>query len=305
MNKNFKNILNILFLGIFLILFFRYIKNNEEILLLLFGLKFYKVFILLLLNFINYLIKAQINVYLFSYENIKLHFHEALDLVTKSTAANLFGPVNIGSGYKMLYLKNKYNLNFTNYISINTAYSFYLNYLYLVILLILLAHNSFSNILKSQFIFILILLVLISLSFVFVYKFSRKFIYKNNKINSFLNNLFLGFKLIKRNKVTSLKLFTFSIILLTFSIYYFDRIMNTLQFDISIVSVISFLCISNIANLIKITPGNIGYLEVTLISLQELHNIQASLIILFGIVGRFISGLGLIFYFFISKVLKF
>lgn len=305
MKKNFKNTSSIFILGFFLFLLIQYIKNNEEILIPLFELKFFTVFFLLLLNFINYLIKAQINVYLFSFENIKLHFHESLDLVTKSTAANLFGPVNIGSGYKMMYLKNKYNLNFTNYISINTAYSFYLNYLYLLILLTLLAYKSFSNILNSQFILIFILLILCSLSLLLVYKFLRKFFFKKNKLNSFLNNLFLGFKLFKINKVTSLKLFLFSIILLTFSIYYFDAIMNILLFDISIISVISFLCISNIVNLIKITPGNIGYLEVALISLQELHNIQTSLIILFGIVGRVISGLGLTFYFLINKAFKF
>ena len=124
MNEKFKNILSIFTLGVFLYLLFQYIQDNEEVLLPLFDLKLISVFILLLLNFVNYLIKAQINIYLFSYENIKLQFHESLDLVTRSTAANLFGPVNVGSGYKMLYLKNKYNLNFTNYISINTAYSF-------------------------------------------------------------------------------------------------------------------------------------------------------------------------------------
>ena len=212
MNEKFKNILSIFTLGVFLYLLFQYIQDNEEVLLPLFDLKLISVFILLLLNFVNYLIKAQINIYLFSYENIKLQFHESLDLVTRSTAANLFGPVNVGSGYKMLYLKNKYNLNFTNYISINTAYSFYLNYLYLVILLTLLIHQSISNTFNNIVIFILILLILSSVLLIFIYKISRSMFFKYNLLNSFINNLLDGFKLFRIKKDATLKLLISSIL---------------------------------------------------------------------------------------------
>ena len=77
--------------------------------------------------------------------------------------------------------------------------------------------------------------------------------------------------------------------------------MSSVGFNISLYSLLVMHCLLSMVNLIKITPGNIGFLEVSLIFFQSLHGITTSEIIVFSVVLRIVSFVSLFLLFGIDK----
>ena len=243
-----------------------------------------------LISFINYAIKAKINVDIYSFSKIKLPVLESLRIISRSTAINLSGPANIGAGYKLHYLKKKYDLNIIENISINTAYAFYLNYFYIIIIFLITLSSNQTGFENSYYLNSFLISVIFAL-FIFLKIISSNKLekIKIKILKDTIEKLLLGFRYFKEDSENLRKLILSSLIYIAISIIYLQAVMSSVGFNISLYSLLVLHCLSSVVNLIKLTPGNIGFLEISLIFLQGLHGITTNQIIIFSVVSRIVS----------------
>lgn len=292
-------------LFVFLIFFYSYIKKNLEILSIFKSISINHFLILLTFSFLNYILKSYINIILYSFSKVKLSFIQAFRIIARSTALNMSVPGNLGTGYKLHFLNKYHKLNFVENISINTAYAFYLNYLYLVIILIC----NFFDILKiSKYklqvnVILIFLLLLITLIFKFAGSSKLKII--NSKfVKNIIFQILSGFRLFKENKIKTWNIIIISFLHLITTIIYYQFIFTIIGFNLNIGSIILFYCLSSFIGIVKLTPGNIGFLEFVLIVLENIHGLSIFQIISFSFVSRIISFLSLILFFIIDNFNK-
>lgn len=288
--KNLLNYKGTYLILIFLIAFYNYINNNLEILDNIRNFKTSLIFFLYFLSFINYLLKAKINVSLYNFLKINLDIFESLLLIIKSAAINLSSPVNLGTGYKFYYLKKNYNLDYFDNFSINTAYAIFLNFAYILFIALLLVFQSSFLIYIKLLITFLFIVIIFFLIFFFkkletLTSFKNKNSFWSNVIKRFIN----GFLIFKNEKHNSLRLFFDTLIYNGITFLYIKFIFYSFGLDVQIKSIILLHFLSSIINIVKLTPGNIGILEVFLIFFQGIHGVSTNEIILLSICSRILS----------------
>ncbi len=288
-----KKIINFLVLSVFLFFLIDFFYENKIYLEIFNKIKFQYILAFILLNLINYFLKTFINIYIFESINIKLSFSEAFNLSFKNTVGNLLGPLKAGSGYKLHYMFKNYDVSPTMYISTNTAYaaiSIFINFLILFLLTVFELNIIELSIFR-------IFLILISLSSIIVL--TINFLTKNiEKIKlNFLKNFTIGFLSLFINKILFFKLILLSLIftILNISILYF--VFSMYGFEITFVSTVLYSTLGSFTSLVKITPGNIGFYELIMISMSSFHGIQIGQILNSSIFIRTISYLTIILIF--------
>ena len=296
--KIFKtNLSNLLFI-FFIIVFSIFIFNNQDELIDLFNFNFLNLFLLSIFFLIIYLIKTKLNQYIYSTKNIDMSFNETLKLIINSTAGNLSTPFSLGTGYKFHYLKKTYGLTYTQNLNINIYYSLFTNLIFILIILI----TTFINYIYVDSIFInfiyLWLLVFLS-GIVILYASSKDYKFKYFKVlNSFsLNSLNLS-----RPKI--IRLFCLTILLISVNIVSHVYLFNLLNIQINNLQIISFVCISGLANIIKFTPGNFGINESLLIISNLYHGLVAVHVIMVSLIFRFFSWINILIFYIILNIQK-
>ncbi len=227
-----------------------------------------------------------------------MSFNETLKLIINSTAGNLSTPFSLGTGYKFHYLKKTYGLTYTQNLNINIYYSLFTNLIFILIILI----TTFINYIYVDSIFInfiyLWLLVFLS-GIVILYASSKDYKFKYFKVlNSFsLNSLNLsGPKIIR--------LFCLTILLISVNIVSHVYLFNLLNIQINNLQIISFVCISGLANIIKFTPGNFGINESLLIISNLYHGLVAVHVIMVSLIFRFFSWINILIFYIILNIQK-
>jgi len=302
MNK-YKNYVSYIFLTFFLFTIYSYLQENLEVFNKISTIKIFNIFIIFLVSFTIYLIKAKINVDIYSFSKIRLSIIEALRIISRSTAINLSGPANIGAGYKLHYLKKKYDLNIIENISINTAYAFYLNYFYIIIIFLITLSSNQTEFENSFYLNSFLISVIFALfTFLKIISSNKLEKIKIKNLKDTLEKLLLGFRYFNEDSENVRKLILSSFIYIVVSVIYLQAVMSSVGFNISIYSLLVFHCLSSGVNLIKLTPGNIGFLEISLIFLQGLHGITTNQIIIFSVVSRIVSFISLLLLFGIDKI---
>lgn len=288
-----KKIINFLVLSVFLFFLIDFFNENKIYLEIFNKIKFQYILVFILLNLINYFLKTFINIYIFESINIKLSFSEAFNLSFKNTVGNLLGPLKAGSGYKLHYMFKNYDVSPTMFISTNTAYaaiSIFINFLILFLLTVFELNIIELSIFQ-------IFLILISLSSIIVL--TINFLTKNiEKIKlNFLKNFTIGFLSLFINKILFFKLILLSLIftILNISILYF--VFSMYGFEITFVSTVLYSTLGSFTSLVKITPGNIGFYELIMISMSSFHGIQIGQILNSSIFTRTISYITIILIF--------
>ena len=292
-----KNLSNLLFI-FFIIVFSIFIFNNQDELIDLFNFNFLNLFLLSIFFLIIYLIKTKLNQYIYSTKNIDMSFNETLKLIINSTAGNLSTPFSLGTGYKFHYLKKTYGLTYTQNLNINIYYSLFTNLIFILIILI----TTFINYIYVDSIFInfiyLWLLVFLS-GIVILYASSKDYKFKYFKVlNSFsLNSLNLSSPKI-------IRLFCLTILLISVNIVSHVYLFNLLNIQINNLQIISFVCISGLANIIKFTPGNFGINESLLIISNLYHGLVAVHVIMVSLIFRFFSWINILIFYIILNIQK-
>ena len=247
------------------------------------------LFIIFLVFVIKHSLQGLINQILYSNIEIKIKLVDALFATIINSLGNIFGPLNLGLGLKFAYFKNKFKFKNSDFIKVSIDYAvFHLFYTIGIFLLVLiyLDRNQYSEYVNIfTFLFFGLFLVILS----------------SNKIVNFINDSglnpkikqifsIINFNSIKRNRLKLFisanfhYIFTFLTIYLTFN---FLNINNTF-FD-----AINFAVIGEISSFYRITPGNIGIIEIALIFFKDLLNLTTIQIILISITQRLLSLLSL------------
>lgn len=278
------------FLLIFLLVFYNYLKNNLEIINNFKNFNFSLIFFLYFFSFLNYFSKAKINISLYKFLKLNLGLYESLMLITKSTAINLSSPANLGAGYKFHYLKKNFNLDYFDNFSINTAYAIFLNFTYIIFSYLLIIFQSTWMLYIELLVTFLILLIIFILFFL-IKKLDlfSKIKNNNNYFSKFVTRFSSGFSIFKEEKQNTIKIFFDSLMYISVTTAYMYLIFSSFGFSIPIKSILLLHFLSSLIGIIKLTPGNIGFLEIVLIFFQGIHGISTNQIILFSICSRFLS----------------
>ena len=257
------------YISVLILIYFIY--ENIEFLDLFKTLNFIEIsFIVLLLTFRIYINSLQ-NLYLYKFINISLSKSESINLFLKSNIANSLAFMNLGGGYKALFLKKKFKLKFRNYLFLNTIFSGYKTLIYLFLFfLFLVLNNKINNNLYLLF-FLLPLVIYLILTLI-----------NPKKLNFWLLE-------IKKYKILFLKL-NINLFLLFFLIKFI--LFKYFQlFDLSklYIYIIVFFLVGFISVLINVTPGNIGFKEAVLIFTSGLHNVPQIEILTISLFSRFLE----------------
>ena len=261
-------ILSICYFGYFIIYNADQFKN-------LLNIKPQSIFAIFLLKFFNIFFLSGINLNILKNLNINLTNNESLVVTVKNTLGNLSSPFKLGSGYKLTFLKSKYDFKVKDYLFWTTLYGVINLYpLYLIFLIFSFIQSNEISLIHLYF-----------LIFIGVSLFSLPKILKNQKIKTFFNlkenfNFFSKTNyLIQLNNI--LFFLSTSLIVLIIIQSYDD--------NFSLFSSISYSFLSSFVNLINITPGNIGTKEGLIILFNQIHGIGFEIIIITSFIERFTS----------------
>lgn len=278
-----------LFVTLFIMgyLFYFLYKNKSYINFSDYKIKY--LFIIFLVFVIKNFIQGLINQILYTNINIKINLTDALFATIINSLGNIFGPLNLGLGLKFAYFKNRFKFKSSDFIKVSIDYAvFHLIYTVGIFLFVLiyLDKNQYSEIVYIfTFLFICLFLVIIL----------------SNKIVTFINNSGLNpkikkiFSLISFNSIKSnrLKLFITANIHYIFTFLAIYLTFNFLNIENNFFDAINYAVIGEISSFYRITPGNIGIIEIVLIFFKDLLSLTTIQIILISITQRLSSLLSL------------
>tara|TARA_B100000900_G_C20602168_1_gene726094 strand:+ start:2385 stop:3257 length:873 start_codon:yes stop_codon:yes gene_type:complete len=265
--------------------FIYFIQNNIELLKNIVNITIFEISLILILKILNTLFLSNININILKYLNIELPQLESINITVKNTLGNLTTPLKLGTGYKISYLKDNYEIKLTDFIFWNTIFSI-INLIPIVSVFIF-----FSLFIKAPFIFGY---ESFSIILFFTFLVSLFLISKSTVLNSKIEK-FRYFS--KRNFLIQISniLYFLSSCLIVFIIA--SNFTNELQFFSSV----SYNTLNSFVNLINLTPGNIGVKETVLVVFNEIHQLSFQVVIITSAIERLLT---LISLFFIQIILK-
>ena len=273
MNNKIYKFLRISILVTSIVYFCYFIYNNISILDNLKNFDIQAIALIILLKVINVKLLANINLYILKYLDIKLTNSESLDLTVKNTLGNLSSPLRLGSGYKLSYLKNRYNFKIKDFLIWHTFFGI-LNLFPLMLIFFMYAIYFDVDLIVNN---LILIFGVVALFITFLYLIENDVVKQRYSINfSFFskNNL-----MIQTNNV----LFFFSNSLIVFII------LESLTVKISFFSALAYSFLSSFVNLLNVTPGNIGVKEGLIILFNQVHKISYLSIIVTSFIERLAS----------------
>ena len=259
---------SLLYFGYFIFKNFEQFKNFSN-----FNIQ--TIAILLSLKFINIYLLSNLNIYILKNIGINLKNIESTKLTVRNTLGNLSSPLKLGSGYKLSYLKEKYDIKINEYLFITTFYSIFN---LIPIFLIFLIYSFLGN--QKTILNNLIIMFLIFFGLVFT-TFSIQKLPYFKKINTGLSKKLIS----KNNLIIQINNILF---FLSSSIIVYLIVINLSNID-SFYSSISYNFLGAFVNIVNLTPGNIGIKEGLIISFNNIHKIGFDLVIITSFVERFLS----------------
>ena len=273
MNNKIYKFLRLLILATSIVYFFYFIYKNISILDNIKNFDIQAIALIILLKVINVKLLANINLYILKYLDIKLTNSESLDLTVKNTLGNLSSPLRLGSGYKLSYLKNRYDFKIKDFLIWHTFFGI-LNLFPLMLIFFMYAIYFDVDLIVNN---LILIFGVVALFITFLYLIENDVVKQRYSINfSFFskNNL-----MIQTNNV----LFFFSNSLIVFII------LESLTVKISFFSALAYSFLSSFVNLLNVTPGNIGVKEGLIILFNQVHKISYLSIIVTSFIERLAS----------------
>lgn len=269
-----KNILSITLTITVLLLFGIYLYSNPQILIILKDISPLFLIIIMFLFLLLFLlegifIKVALNIF-----DKHIDLKESYYLSTVSRIGNYLLPMRAGAIFRATYLKNKYQFEYSKFLS--TLYAYYillflLNSI-LALLVLLFKYLSLSIFYPVITVFFIVLL----LGTLFVILFRKKIPTREGKGLKYINkgvkvfNKFLTSwdMIVKRKKLfLSLLLLTMGNILINGVIFYVEFL--SLKIDINILDIVLYTCLSGVSLLVSITPGSLGLREAIFLFTSE------------------------------------
>ncbi|MDX9738974.1 MAG: lysylphosphatidylglycerol synthase transmembrane domain-containing protein [Candidatus Dojkabacteria bacterium] len=269
-----KNILSITLTITVLLLFGIYLYSNPQILIILKDISPIFLLIIMALFLLLFLLEGIFIKVTLDIFDKHIDLKEAYYLSTVSRIGNYLLPMRAGAIFRATYLKNKYQFEYSKFLS--TLYAYYillflLNSI-LALLVLLFKYLSLSIFYPVITVFFIVLL----LGTLFVILFRKKIPTREGKGLKYINkgvkvfNKFLTSwdMIVKRKKLfLSLLLLTMGNILINGVIFYVEFL--SLKIDINILDIVLYTCLSGVSLLVSITPGSLGLREAIFLFTSE------------------------------------
>ena len=258
------------------------------------------IFLVIGLKFLNFLIFNELHLNIFHMHNLDIKKNENFTLTYKGYMGNFFGFGKTGTGYKALFLKNKFNFSylkiFSFYIFLQTLTLFFTSFICFLLL-------SFTSILetelKSTLLVVLLLIMAISLlsnyilNLISKLKVLKKIKYLNNVLESTeQNNTFLKNLTFKNPKFTKVLILQIFIQINLFLQIYLQA--KSLNIDINLLNNFVYNLISQISIFLSVTPNAIGIKEFILIISNNFIGLSSADVFNLAILDRLTDFLSLV-----------
>ncbi len=231
--------------------------------------------------------------------DLKKHFQ----ISTVSSFLNLIMPFKGGAGFRALYLKKIYNLNYSKFIA-----SLMGNYVIIFLTSSLLAIVVFAIIyFKYQQIHLPFFFLMIAIFLGNILAITKKFELKSeHKIAQRINRVSLGWQEIKQHPTTLKKLLINRALGTPLSILRIYLIAQGLGIDLNLLKATFLSTLGAISSLINITPGGLGITEALYGLSAETLSITVSAGVAIALISRIVNILSLIIIgpFFQANLLK-
>lgn len=206
---------------------------------------------------------------------VKVNFYEYLIENNLANLINLTSPLKIGAGKKLLFLKEKFNMKTADYFAIFTTLNIHLAVVFFTIFFYGLIY---INLISFQLIYLYLFSLLCALYIVNKFKKSKifKFIILENYLSWKNQKMFWVYTFWI---LVSVSLGISQTYFLILSIFEFENLVGSLFINSA----------SFFANIVQLSPGNIGFLELIFLSLDEIINLSASQIIIYSSLNRVAS----------------
>lgn len=206
---------------------------------------------------------------------VKVNFYEYLIENNLANLINITSPLKVGAGKKLLFLKENFNVKTVEYFAIFTTLNIHLAVIFFTIFFFGLLY---INLINFQLIYIYLVSLLIILYIINKFKKSR--IFKLLIIENYLSwknqKIFWSYTFWILVSISFGILQTYFLIL---AIFQFENLIGSLFINSA----------TFFANIIQLSPGNIGFLELIYFSLDKIINLNSIQIIIYSSIIRVTS----------------
>jgi len=299
--------LNLLFYTLIVFGLFTFVINSGlDIELKIYN--YYYFIAAIFLKIINFFIFNQVHYHIFNIFSLKIGISENFDLTYKGYIGNFFGFGKSGTGYKAIFLKNKYQFSYIKFLSfyillqtvtiISTAF---------FCLLILFLSSDYQINENTNLILVLISIIIFSIASNLIYKiftnirFLSKNKYLQNLVHTYEEIALISDKFSFKDK-NFIKVIFYQIFIQLNLFAQILMLSQSLNIDLKILSNFVYNIISQLSTFVSITPNSIGLKEFILVISDQFIGLTNSQILNIAILDRlsdFISlaVFSLIFYF--------
>ncbi len=260
------------------------------------------IFLVIGLKFLNFLIFNQLHLNIFHMHKLDIKKKENLTLTYKGYMGNFFGFGKTGTGYKALFLKNKFNFSYVKFVSfyifLQTLTLFFTS---LICFSLLFFTNISETELKSTLLLVLIFIMAISLlsnyilNLISKLKVLKKIKYLNNILeNNEQNNIFLKNLTFKNPKFVKVLILQIFIQVNLFLQIYLQA--TSLDIHINLLSNFVYNLISQISIFLSVTPNAIGIKEFILILSNDFIGLSATDVFNLAVLDRLTDFLSLVLF---------
>jgi len=269
----------------FLYFFINYTIENQDKLKYVFRDSIHLLMLIIFLKILIILLNSLIFKNIVEILGININFPKANELTILNYLGNLVGPMKLGAGMRIEYLRQNYNISIKNFVIKNFSFTVYTQLIYISIVILALYIDKKINI------FYLTILLL--------YMFLNLFLLNKNTI--FKKNNILNIKEFLYNSNFNVSILALFFIGVSIVILEVNLILGYSYNFLKGVYIFEGISLTNIANL---TPANLGIREFSLLFINSLHQLNLNNLIEVGIIDRFCSLASTFILFLIQKIKK-
>jgi len=269
----------------FLYFFINYTIENQDKLKYVFRDSIHLLMLIIFLKILIILLNSLIFKNIVEILGININFPKANELTILNYLGNLVGPMKLGAGMRIEYLRQNYNISIKNFVIKNFSFTVYTQLIYISIIILALYIDKKIN--------IFYLTILLLIMFLNLFLLNKNTIFKKNNILNIKEFLYNS-----NFNVSILALFFIGVSIVILEV---NLILGHSYNFLKGVYIFEGISLTNIANL---TPANLGIREFSLLFINSLHQLNLNNLIEVGIIDRFCSLASTFILFLIQKIKK-
>ena len=269
----------------FIYFFIDYTIENQDNLKYVFKDSIQFLFIIIFLKILIILLNSLIFKKIVQILGIKINFPKANELTILNYLGNLVGPMKLGAGMRIEYLRQNYDMSIKNFVIKNFSFTAYTQLIYISIFIFALYIDK-----KIGITYLIILLLIMFLN-----------LFLLNKNTIFEKDNILNIKDFLYSSIFNVSILALFFIGVSIVILEVNLVLGYSYHFLKGIYIFEGISLTNIVNL---TPANLGIREFSLLFINSLHQLNLDSLIEIGIIDRFCSLASTFTLFLIQKIKK-